>query len=107
MTCYSLIVSIENILKNKLNMGNKQTGIEWTDYTWNPVTGCNKVSAGCANCYAEAITNRFKGTKGFPDGFALTLKPNRLNDKFGPGIKKIFVQLIMLQIQVVMLSLVF
>ena len=72
-------------------MGNKQTGIEWTDYTWNPVTGCNKVSAGCANCYAEAIANRFKGTRGFPNGFALTLKPNRLNDKFGPGIKKIFV----------------
>ena len=73
-------------------MGNTKTGIEWTDYTWNPVTGCNKVSAGCANCYAEAIANRFKDTKGFPDGFALTLKPNRLNDKFGQkGIKKIFV----------------
>lgn len=72
-------------------MGNTKTAIEWTDCTWNPVTGCDKVSAGCANCYAEAIANRFKGTKGFPDGFALTLKPNRLNDNFGKGIKKIFV----------------
>ena len=36
------------------------TGIEWTDATWNPVTGCTKVSPGCAHCYAEAITLRFK-----------------------------------------------
>ncbi len=36
------------------------TSIEWTDKTWNPVTGCTKVSPGCDNCYAEAITNRFK-----------------------------------------------
>ena len=37
-----------------------KTGIEWTDATWNPVTGCTKVSPGCAHCYAEAITLRFK-----------------------------------------------
>ena len=52
------------------------TGIQWTDETWNPVTGCNKVSLGCQNCYAEAMTYRF--TKAFPDGFKLTLKPERL-----------------------------
>lgn len=36
------------------------TAIEWTDETWNPVTGCTKVSPGCDNCYAERVTNRFK-----------------------------------------------
>lgn len=36
-----------------------KTSIEWTDYTWNPVTGCHKVSQGCKNCYAETMTNRF------------------------------------------------
>ena len=36
------------------------TTIEWTDTTWNPVTGCTKVSPGCAHCYAETITLRFK-----------------------------------------------
>ena len=36
------------------------TGIEWTDETWNPVTGCTNISPGCDNCYAEKITNRFK-----------------------------------------------
>lgn len=37
-----------------------KTGIEWTDETWNPVTGCTNISPGCDNCYAEKITNRFK-----------------------------------------------
>jgi protein gp37 len=37
-----------------------KSAIEWTDATWNPVTGCTKVSPGCAHCYAEAITLRFK-----------------------------------------------
>ena len=36
-----------------------KTGIEWCDYTWNPITGCSRVSDGCANCYAEAISKRF------------------------------------------------
>ena len=53
--------------------------IEWTDTTWNPVTGCTKVSAGCDNCYAEGIANRFAGTAGFPNGFAVTLHPDRLD----------------------------
>ena len=35
-----------------------QTGIEWTDATWNPVTGCTRVSRGCDNCYAEVLANR-------------------------------------------------
>ena len=43
------------------------TGIQWTDETWNPVTGCNKVSAGCAHCYAEGIAKRFWGDRKFSD----------------------------------------
>ncbi|HLO84989.1 MAG TPA: phage Gp37/Gp68 family protein [Nostocaceae cyanobacterium] len=56
------------------------TGIEWTDKTWNPTTGCNKVSPGCTHCYAEAITKRFP--KNFPHGFNLTLHPERLQEPF-------------------------
>lgn len=41
--------------------------IEWTDKTWNPVTGCNKVSPGCRNCYAESIAKRFWGNRKFSD----------------------------------------
>lgn len=41
-------------------MGN-QTGISWTDATWNPIRGCSKVSAGCAHCYAEKTAHRFSG----------------------------------------------
>lgn len=54
------------------------TEIEWTDATWNPVTGCTKVSPGCDNCYAEALTARFPGR--FPNGFDVTLKPHRMNE---------------------------
>ena len=43
------------------------TEIEWTDETWNPVTGCTKVSAGCKNCYAETVANRFWGERKFTD----------------------------------------
>jgi Bacteriophage protein gp37 len=56
-----------------------KTGIEWTDATWNPVTGCDKVSPGCDHCYAETIAHRFAGTKAYPDGFAVTLRPERLD----------------------------
>ncbi|MGI5223016.1 DUF5131 family protein [Nocardia sp. CA-290969] len=55
-----------------------KTSIEWTDETWNPVTGCDKVSPGCDHCYAEGIANRFAGTPQFPNGFAVTLHPERL-----------------------------
>lgn len=55
------------------------TGIEWTDATWNPVTGCTKVSAGCDHCYAETIAHRFAGTKAYPNGFGVTLRPERLD----------------------------
>lgn len=57
-----------------------QTGIEWTDSTWNPVSGCTKVSPGCDNCYAERIAERFRGTPDHPfeHGFDLTLRPHKL-----------------------------
>lgn len=42
-----------------------RTTIEWTDYTWNPVTGCTKVSAGCRECYAETMAKRFWGKRKF------------------------------------------
>lgn len=54
------------------------TKISWTNKTWNPVTGCTKYSAGCVNCYAEAITRRFP--KAFRNGFNVTLHPERLNE---------------------------
>lgn len=43
------------------------TSIEWTDATWNPVTGCTKVSAGCKSCYAEKVAERFWGDRAFTD----------------------------------------
>lgn len=56
------------------------SAIEWTDATWNPVTGCTKISAGCDHCYAERFSERFRGTPGHPFemGFDLTLRPGRL-----------------------------
>ncbi|NJN03906.1 MAG: phage Gp37/Gp68 family protein [Leptolyngbyaceae cyanobacterium SL_1_1] len=57
-------------------MSSTKTGIEWTDKTWNPTTGCNKVSPGCLHCYAEALTKRFP--QNFAEGFKLTLHPERL-----------------------------
>ncbi|MDA1278833.1 MAG: phage Gp37/Gp68 family protein [Chloroflexi bacterium] len=51
-----------------------KTSIEWTEKTWNPVTGCTKVSAGCDNCYAERITRRFGG-----DFTKVILHPERLD----------------------------
>jgi protein gp37 len=58
----------------------ENTAIEWTDTTWNPVTGCTKISAGCDNCYAERFSERFRGVQRHPfeTGFDLTLRPERL-----------------------------
>ena len=56
-----------------------KTKIEWTDATWNPVTGCTKVSTGCDHCYAETIATRFFGTPLYPNGFEVTLRPERLD----------------------------
>ena len=57
-----------------------KSAIQWTHSTWNPVTGCTKVSSGCDNCYAERFAERFRGTPGHPFevGFDLTLRYERL-----------------------------
>ncbi len=57
-----------------------RSSIEWTEATWNPVTGCTKVSPGCAHCYAETFAERFRGVPGHPyeHGFDLELRPERL-----------------------------
>jgi protein gp37 len=88
-----------------------KTTIEWTEATWNPVTGCEKVSPGCAHCYAETFAERFRGVPGHPyeQGFDLKLWPDRLeaplrwrrprtifvnsmSDLFHPGIPDDYLQ---------------
>jgi protein gp37 len=56
------------------------SGIEWTQATWNPVTGCNKVSPGCKYCYAERMAERLHamGQPNYRNGFELTLQPHML-----------------------------
>ena len=63
----------------------RKSAIEWTNATWNPVTGCTKVSAGCDHCYAERLSERFRGVKGHPfeTGFDLTIRPARLEQPLG------------------------
>lgn len=57
------------------------TTIEWTEATWNPVTGCSKISAGCLNCYAERMAHRLKamGQPKYKNGFEVTLHPRALS----------------------------
>ena len=61
-----------------MSVGSK---IEWTDATWNPVTGCNKVSPGCKVCYAERLSKRLKATGmvKYRNGFEVALHPDALN----------------------------
>lgn len=87
------------------------SGIEWTDATWNPVTGCTKVSPGCKNCYAERFAERFRGTPNHPftQGFDLKTWPDRIeqplkwkaprrifvnsmSDLFHPGVSSDFIK---------------
>lgn len=58
-----------------------QSSIEWTEQTWNPVTGCTKVSPGCKHCYAETLTRRLKAMKmaGYENGFEIATHTERLN----------------------------
>ena len=88
-----------------------KSAIEWTESTWNPVTGCDKVSPGCAHCYAETFAERWRGIPGHPyeQGFDLKLWPARLelplnwkrprmvfvnsmSDLFHPGVPDTFVR---------------
>ena len=82
-----------------------KTKIEWADRVWNPVTGCTKVSAGCANCYAERIAKRFWGERPFgevrchPERLEDPLKwrkparvfVNSMSDLFHPSVDKDFI----------------
>jgi hypothetical protein len=71
-----------------------RTGIEWTEVTWNPTTGCDRISAGCDNCYALTLANRLKAmgsakyqNDGDPrtsgPGFGLTTHPDALLQPYG------------------------
>lgn len=85
--------------------------IEWTDCTWNPVTGCSHVSEGCANCYAERMAKRLQamGNPNYVDGFAVRCHPhmlsrplewskprnvfvNSMSDLFHPEVPTAFIQ---------------
>src|SRR5690349_16083222 len=85
--------------------------IEWTEATWNPVTGCTKVSAGCKNCYAERMSKRLQamGKPQYANAFSLTLQPdvrpvplswtkprvifvNSMSDLFQPEISVEFIE---------------
>jgi protein gp37 len=71
-----------------------QSSIEWTEMTWNPTTGCNKLSAGCKFCYAEVMTRRLKamGVDKYKNGFNITTHPDTLNDPYHwKKPKKVFV----------------
>jgi protein gp37 len=58
-----------------------QSSIEWTEMTWNPTTGCDKISAGCKFCYAEVMTRRLQamGIEKYKDGFQIKEHPDQLN----------------------------
>lgn len=62
-----------------------QSHIEWTDATWNPLTGCDKISPGCKHCYAERLSMRLKamGQPNYGNGFALTLHDHALEIPLG------------------------
>lgn len=92
--------------------------IEWTEQTWNPVTGCTKVSPGCKHCYAETMAKRLKamGAPGYDNGFELSLLPERLkqplqrrkptmyfvnsmSDLFQEGVPDLFIDQVMATIK--------
>jgi protein gp37 len=60
------------------------TKIEWTESTWNPITGCTKISSGCKFCYAEVMARRLKamGQEKYKNGFELTLHPDTLHEPY-------------------------
>jgi len=72
--------------KTETTEGEPMTKIEWTDKSWNPVTGCTKCSPGCANCYAEANISRLqanpKGTGKVPERIQGNDAPGRIGKAF-------------------------
>jgi protein gp37 len=90
-----------------------RSSIEWTEMTWNPVTGCTKISPGCKHCYAERMSKRLHamGQKNYAAGFKLTLQPhmleiplhwktprtvfvNSMSDLFHANVPDYFIQLV-------------
>lgn len=67
------------------------SNIEWTEMTWNPVTGCSKISAGCKHCYAELMAKRLQamGVPKYENGFRLTLHEDALAIPYGWKKQKI------------------
>lgn len=59
-----------------------ETAIIWTSRSWNPFSGCEKVSEGCKFCYAETLAENKRGTPAFPKGFELTIRPHKLKEPF-------------------------
>ncbi len=97
-----------------------KSSIEWTDATWNPVTGCTQVSPGCDHCYALSFAERFRNVSGhyFEPGFDLTLRPNMLemptkwrspkrifvnsmSDLFHKDVPDSYIDMVFLQMEVV------
>ena len=62
----------------------KQSKIEWTETTWNPTSGCTKISSGCKNCYAERMSFRLQamGMEKYKDGFEIRMHPSVLKEPF-------------------------
>src|SRR5450759_5188380 len=60
------------------------TKIEWTESTWNPITGCTKITSGCKFCYAEVMARRLQamGQEKYSNGFELTLHPETLKEPY-------------------------
>jgi protein gp37 len=57
-----------------------ETGIIWTEVSWNPVSGCKLITAGCAFCYAKTLAENKRGGVAFPNGFGLTYRPHKLRE---------------------------
>jgi len=57
-----------------------KTEINWTDLSWNPASGCTKISTECKYCYAHTIAENKRGTRAFPNGFDITLRPWKLDE---------------------------
>ena len=57
-----------------------ETAIAWTDLTWNPASGCERITEGCKHCYAFTFAERKRGTAAFPNGFDLTIRPHKLTE---------------------------
>lgn len=68
----------------------KNTKIRWAEHSWNPMTGCSKVSPGCDHCYAEVIAEKFRGAA-FPAGFEPTFKPHKLREPEKWAASRVFV----------------